>query len=327
MSHHRYFTVAASGDRLDLVLAHWLGLSRRQTMQLLEQGCVRLNGRLLGSNAKGNRLSRGDKLELEGFERPENQRPLPEHEQHLATISEGPGWIIVNKPAGMGVHPLHPQQRGTLLNAVIARYPHIHGVGEAGLRSGVVHRLDVTTSGALVLALDQQQWHRLREAFKSHAVHKVYQAIVHGRLTGESREILSLAVRRHHPARVAVTDPSHPGARRCSLRWRSIETFDHASHLEIELETGFLHQIRVMLAHLGHPIVGDTNYGQNHTAGERAAPGAERPLLHARSLRFAEIFGQCDVPRDMATALTSLRQCASQQASHCPKTISDNHLR
>lgn len=297
------------------MLAQWLTLSRRATHQLLDDAGVTVNGRVADRSWKGRRLAVGDRVTVTPFERPEDQRAVPEPHQPLEVVSECAGWVIANKPATVPVHPLRPKERGTLLNALIARYPHVQGVGEGGLRSGVVHRLDVTTSGVVVFALTPEWWQRLRRAFAGHAVRKMYQAVVHGRLEGERRDVLPLIVRRHRPARVAVADAAHPAARRCALRWRACETFADATHLEIELETGFLHQIRVMLAHRGHPLVGDPVYGRN--AGDSASspsPKAlgdlpvERPMLHAAAVTFAEVSGAAQPPADFTRVLAALRQ-------------------
>lgn len=310
MVHHRHITATEAGGRLDQVLAGWLGLSRAQVRQLLESGQIRLNGRRVGRRAKGRLLAVDDRLEVTDFQRPADQRAVPEPEQPLAVVSAASGWIIVDKPAGVGVHPLQPDERGTLLNAVIARYPQIHGVGEGGLRSGVVHRLDVTTSGAVLFALEQGVWQWLRSAFRRHAVRKVYRAIVCGRATGEGRDVLPLVIRQHRPARVAVADSFSRPARRCALRWRVLHTFADASEVEIELETGFLHQIRVMLAHRGHPIVGDAVYARSAALSASLRPLIARPLLHAQRLQFEQVAGTCTLPGDYVAALAALRNGA-----------------
>lgn len=302
----RTISAAEAGGRLDRTLGQWLALSRREVHQLLETGAVTLNDRRARQADKGRRLAVGDHLAVAPFDRPEHRRAEPEPQRALHTVSEGPGWIILDKPAGMPVHPLRADERGTLLNALIARHPHVHGVGEGGLRSGVVHRLDVTTSGVVAFALAQDTWQRLRRAFVDGAVRKTYRAIVHGRLEGEHRESLPLIVRRHRPARVAVAEPHEPGARQCAMRWRAVETFAGATHLEVELETGFLHQIRVMLAHRGHPLIGDAAYGRE-PAHDRRLPRATRPMLHAYALAFEGIGGAAEPPADFSGVLADLR--------------------
>jgi len=216
-------------------------------------------------------------------------------------LGEGEGWIALDKPAGVPVHPLAPGERGTLLNALVARHPEVTGIGEGGLRSGVVHRLDVDTSGVLLFALEELRWLDLRDAFRSHRVAKTYRALVHGRLAGEGELVLHLAVVRHRPARVGVVAPGDGRSRRTELRWRSLELFESATLVEVSPRTGFLHQIRASLAHLGHPLLGDVAYG--------APPGeARRHLLHAAKVAVEEVVAASPDAEDFADALSRARE-------------------
>ena len=288
------------GQRLDLLLSRHLPISRGEARRLLADGRVDLNGRPLNGRAKGRALSCGDRVLVHGFTPPEAQVPAPEAAVPLALAATGKDWLIVNKPAGVPVHPLRPGERGTVLNAVAARYPQVVGVGEGGLRSGIVHRLDVETSGALLVALSRERWESLRLAFRQRRIRKVYRAIVHGELRGGRGETMDLVVARHRPAHVRVVGggdrPARSGTRRCSLRWRAMASGPAASLIEVELQTGFLHQIRVMMAHLGHPLVADEAYGGCSWAG------ADRPLLHAVLLEAGEVRGRCAPPRDFQAA-------------------------
>jgi 23S rRNA pseudouridine1911/1915/1917 synthase len=218
-------------------------------------------------------------------------------------LAHGPGWLAVDKPAGMPVHPLAAGERGTILGAVAARHPEIQGIGEGGLRSGVVHRLDVDTSGALLFATNDAQWQRLRAAFSEH------------------RDRQALSRDRARPGRVGRRDraaardraPSpRVRARGAARRARGRAAHGHAlagaraiawaTLLEVRTVTGFLHQVRATLAHLGHPLAGDRSY-----APEGDATGAARHMLHAAALRFEEIAAECPDPRDFAQVLAALR--------------------
>jgi 23S rRNA pseudouridine1911/1915/1917 synthase len=309
-----HLTDADRGLRLDQALCRYLNLSRSEARSLLQRGHVLLNGATVA--AKGRILSPDDQLEIRPFDRTTDVRAIPNPDAPLHPLAQGPNWIIVNKPAGAAVHPLQPHEQHTVLNALIARYPHIQGVGEGGLRSGVVHRLDVTTSGTLLFALDQPTWHRLRTAFRTHRAEKIYHALVHGRLTGSAHQEMHLAITQHHPAKVRVVPPTDPSAqsRRCSLAWRAIQTFPDATLLEISLETGFLHQIRAMFAHLGHPLLGDPLYtcpslppATLPDPSHPALPAPARPMLHALSLRIDEITATCDPPDDFRALVTELQ--------------------
>ena len=294
---------SAAGMRLDVFLAENLELSRAQARRLLARGAVRIGSRTLSERAKGERLERGVSVEVARFERPEHERAVAEPEAELVELARGPGWLAVDKPAGMPVHPLGPNETGTVLNAVIARHPEIHGVGEAGLRSGIVHRLDVDTSGVLLVATAEAAWQRLRSAFREHRVAKTYHAIVVGRLEGDGAIELGFLVARHRPARVrVVAEDEHSRAVRLgSLRWRCLERFDTATLVEVRPRTGHLHQIRATFEHLGHPVAGDRVYGPQ---GAIAAP---RQLLHAAAVHFEEIEAASPDPDDFRAVLERLR--------------------
>src|SRR5262245_37477461 len=166
-----------SGRRLDVFLAERLSLSRSGVRRLLASGAVRVGGRIAAEGDKGLALSAGERVEVAAQARAEADRIPHEPEAPLCVLAQGPGWLVADKSAGVPVHPLAAGERGTLLGAVAARHPEIQGIGEGGLRSGVVHRLDVDTSGALVIATDTAQWRRLRAAFREHRVEKRYRAI------------------------------------------------------------------------------------------------------------------------------------------------------
>jgi len=296
---------AERGRRLDLFLAERLELSRAQARRLLSRGAVRVGERVVALGEKGMPLSEGETVRVAPFARPEAQRATPEPGLPLRVLAEGPGWLAVDKPAGVPVHPLSEDERGTILNALAARHPEVHGVGEGGLRSGVVHRLDVDTSGALLLATRKETWRRLREAFAAHRVEKVYRAIVLGALEGSGSVELPLLLARHRPARVRVAREDElsraRGVRHCALSWRALEPLDGATLVEVRPVSGFLHQIRVTFAHLGHPIAGDRTYGP---AGD--ATGAGRHMLHAARVALEELEASCPDAPDFAEALVRL---------------------
>ncbi len=292
-------TVAEAGARLDAFLARRLGVSRAEARRLLGAGVVGAGGRPLGLRHKGTSVVAGARLEVARFVPPEARRPLPQAELPLRVLAEGRGWLVLHKPPGVPVHPLREGEAGTLLNALLARHPEAAGVGEGGLRSGVVHRLDVDTSGAVLFATDPAVWLRLRSAFREHRVQKVYQALVAGRLEGEGCEELDLVVARHRPARVRVGAAGERGARRAELRWRVLEERPHASRIEVVPRTGFLHQIRAILAHRGHPLLGDSLYAGSGSAAAAAAP---RHMLHAVRLALDEVVGESPIPSDFEEA-------------------------
>jgi len=294
-----------AGTRIDALLAARLGVGRGAARALLEAGAVRVDDRRLGRRHKGVCVAAGSRIEVADFTAPAAQRARAEPELPLAVLARGRGWIAVDKPPGQPVHPLREREGGTLLNAAIARHPELHGVGEGGLRSGVVHRLDVDTSGVVLLATEAAAWERLRGAFRAHRVDKLYRALVVGRLEGEGAAEVELAVVRHRPARVAVVERAGGGAaggrRLAGLRWRALAIGRDATLLEVRPRTGFLHQIRATLAHLGHPVCGDPTYG---APGD--IPGAPRQMLHAARLAVDEVLAESPDPPDFAAACARL---------------------
>jgi len=295
----------AVGMRLDCFLRNQLAYSRTEVRRLLERGAVRLDGRGVGPRAKG--------LVLRGGERIEVSAPTPAHALAvradpalgLRILCEGKGWVAVDKAAGVPVHPLREDEIGTLSNALMARFPQMQGVGEGGLRSGVLHRLDVDTSGVVLFATDEEHWKTLRALFKQHRVAKLYRALVSGRMQPEGRLELWLRVARHAPAHVRVGEPGDRGVHPTRLSWRCLETLPKATLVEVSLETGFLHQIRASFASLGHPLLGDSAYGG---ITELGGSKIDRQMLHAARLRVNEIDVHAPDPVDFAERLAHLRK-------------------
>ena len=288
-----------AAQRLDRFLADQLGISRARVRHLLEVGRIRLGERTLGLSDKSHPVAAGERFEVAGSLRAEEETPVSRLDLDCEVVAEGSGWIVVDKPPGRGVHPLRPDQTDTVLNAVVARRPAILGVGEGGLRSGVVHRLDVDTSGALVFATDPEVWTRLRGAFSAHRVDKRYQAIVTGRFEKPRRLDFSLEISRHQPAHVRVAE----GGRPCRAYVRPLRVFAGATWVEVKLETGFLHQIRASMAAVGHPILGDAEYGG---VGEGVSTSVPRQMLHAGKLSVGPINVEIPLPADFEAVLAEL---------------------
>jgi 23S rRNA pseudouridine1911/1915/1917 synthase len=293
-----------AGRRLDAYLADQLGLSRAGARRLLARGAVRIAGQ--ATPRKGGALAAGVRVEVAAFTPEAWLAPEPQPELPLHILAQGPGSLVVDKPAGVPVHALAPGERGSLLSAVTARHPEIAGVGEGGLRSGVVHRLDVDTSGAVLFATEESAFQRLRAAFAAHRVEKHYRVIVLGELAGAGSFECGLVVARHRPARVRVVALERAllerGVRRARLAWRALEPLGGATLVEVLLETGFLHQIRATFAHAGHPVAGDLVYGLRDQASS-----APRQMLHASFLAVDEIAARSPDPPDFQAFLAALR--------------------
>ena len=313
----------SAGTRLDVYLSQALKVSRAQARRLLGRGAVSLGGRALTEKDKGGALEAGAEIVVEAWRPPGEWTPQPEPDGGAApppVLAEGEGWLVVDKPAGMPVHPLHDGETGTVLNGVIAAHPEMAGIGEGGLRCGVVHRLDVWTSGALVVATEEVVWQRLRSAFAEHRVAKRYLALVEGRLAapggGDPEDPfemeLGLVMARHRPAKVRVAKPDEmggPSVRPVSQTVRVVKTWRDASLVEIRPKTGFLHQIRVTLAHLGHPLLGDRTYAKRGGASEALAErvGARRHMLHAAEVGVDEVHAVAPLAADFEACMQTLQ--------------------
>jgi 23S rRNA pseudouridine1911/1915/1917 synthase len=283
---------AAAGLRLDQYLAQALpDVSRARVQLLIEAGQVKVDGAVMKAKAK---LKGGEAIEIEGQPQVEPLHATPE-DIPLDILFEDKYLAIVNKPAGMMVHAGagstdDERNRGTLVNALLF---HMRGLSDVGgsLRPGIVHRLDKQTSGAIVIAKDDVTHRKLGEMFAQREVHKTYVALAHGHLAKDDTTV-TLPIARDLVRRIRMTT-RRPDGRSAVSHIHVVERLDTAfgqfSLVEVKIETGRTHQIRVHLQALGHPVVGDFLYGAPHVIrelkGERTLE-LERNFLHAALLQF-----------------------------------------
>ncbi|NLA09809.1 MAG: RluA family pseudouridine synthase [Microbacteriaceae bacterium] len=264
------------GQRVDAGLAKLLGFSRTFAAEVAEAGGVELDGRTLG---KSDRLSAGGWLEVSWQPR---QEPVivPIAVPDLGIVYDDDDIVVVNKPSGVAAHPSVGWDGPTVPGALAAAGFRIATSGAAE-RAGIVHRLDVGTSGLMVVAKTEQAYSWLKAAFKQRDVEKIYHAIVQGHPDPLSGTI-DAPIGRHptHAWKFAVTAAGKDSV----THYETIEAFRGASLLEINLETGRTHQIRVHMAAHRHPCVGDPLYGADPTVA--AHLGLARQWLHARELAF-----------------------------------------
>ena len=261
----------AAGMRVDVWLAGALELPRARVKELLERGAVRIGGR---PPRKGDRTVAGARVEVTLTD--EDPRPVPQPELPLSVIHLDPQLVAVDKPAGVPSHPLQPGERGTAVNALVARHPECVDASADPREGGLVHRLDTLTSGALLAARTAEAWRALREAFSGRQVDKRYLAVVTGPVADEGEIDLPLRHRGDH------VEPAMAGGGREALTdFRVLSRAADASLLEVRIHTGVLHQIRAHLAAIGAPVLGDTDYGG------RPLPGLDRFFLHAARLGFS----------------------------------------
>ncbi len=270
----RNFVVQAAeaGKRVDRFLVEQLGsVSRAVVQQLLAAGRVHLDGR----QAKASyRLRGGEAVSVE-WEPPRPLRAFPE-DIPLEILHEDQDVVAVNKPAGITVHAGAGRDSGTLVNALLHRFGALSSLG-GELRPGIVHRLDRQTSGVLLVARSDDAHSRLAEQFKGRTVEKTYLALVHGTVESE-RGRISAPIARDLKRRRRMTARRRSG-REALTEYRVLRRLAGYTLLEVTLHTGRTHQVRVHLASLGHPVVGDTLYGAS-----RGVLG--RNFLHAARIAF-----------------------------------------
>jgi len=277
------FMVEASevGQRLDACLAARLGVSRSLAARLIEEGQALVDGQ---PRKPAFKLAAGQNVATPEPEAPKPAELVPQ-DLPLKILYADEAIIVIDKPAGLTVHPGAGQTDGTLANALLAHYPELLGLGDE-LRPGIVHRLDRLTSGVMVVARTPQALERLTQAFKSHEQRRIYQAICYGQMPKPSGRIETL-YGRHPKDRKRMSSRVSEG-RQAITNWRVLKAWEGLSLLELELETGRTHQIRVHLSDSGHPVVGDPLYGGRSRLASikpdevRARVGAvERQMLHA----------------------------------------------
>ena len=291
------------GERVDAALARMTGLSRSRVGDLCEAGGVRRNGEDL---AKSARLHAGELLEVD-LPDPRPAEPVATPVEGMELLYEDEDIVVVDKPAGVAAHPSMGWDGPDVLGALKAMRVRVATSGAAE-RQGIVSRLDVGTSGVMIVAKGERAYSVLKRAFREHTVDKVYHALVQGHLDPSSGTIEAPIGR--HPSRewkMAVVD----GGRESVTHYDVIESMPLADLVRVRPETGRTHQIRVHMAAVGHPCAGDGTYGAD--AALSARTGLERQWLHARELALAHpITGEwmvfrSDYPADLVRALEVLR--------------------
>ena len=273
-------TRAEAGQRLDAYLARVSGLSRARIQRLIVAGHVLVEGHPQKSH---HRVSASERIHLRIP--PATPLSLAPEAIPLDILSEDDDLLVVNKPAGMVVHPGAGRITGTLVHALLAHCKSLPGIGGVE-RPGIVHRLDRETSGVLVVAKTEVAHQALSRQFKGRLVKKRYLALVHGEVRQDSGRIEAAIGRREHDRkRMGVRQE---GGREARTAYRIVRRLSAMTLLELDLETGRTHQIRVHLSHINHPVVGDQMYGGRRER-RRAASGllrADRQMLHAWRLGF-----------------------------------------
>lgn len=296
---------ALHGERLDRVVALLAGVSRADATELVARGGVLVDGHEAASGKV--RLDRGQQLQIDPAVLPGRELPKADPAVEFTVCHVDDDVIVVDKPVGLVVHPGAGNPDGTLVNGLLARFPELAQVGDPA-RPGIVHRLDAGTSGLLVVARTRDAYEHLVAALGDRDVHRRYLALVWGHPAQPVGTIdAPLGRDPRDPLRRAVVIDGKPAR----TRYQVLSEFTQPTSLaqvSCELETGRTHQIRVHLAAIGHPVVGDATYG-----GDRPRLRAPRPLLHAAELAFEhpgngrELRLRSEVPEDFARVLAECR--------------------
>ncbi len=292
----------SKNQRLDAFLASSLdGLTRSQAARLIESGEVAVNGKTAGKSYK---LAGGEDIAVT-LPEPEPVEAVPQ-DIPLDVVYEDADVIVVNKPSGMVVHPAPGHPDGTLVNALLYHCAGtLSGVGGA-LRPGIVHRIDRDTSGLIIAAKNDAAHQYLSAQLADHTLARTYECIVVGKLR-EDRGTVDAPIARHPTDRKRMAVVA--GGREAVTHWEVIARYPGYTHVRCRLETGRTHQIRVHMAYIGHPILGDTVYG-----AKKEVPGLTGQCLHAVGLRFLHprthevVELSCPLPEEFTRMLQKIRK-------------------
>jgi len=304
-------TPTETGRRLDVFLqAHFLDFSRAWIQKLIKKGTVQVDGKPASSSLK---LKTGQKVLFEPELPPEiSLAPDPGLESKIKIIFEDSDILVINKPAGLSVHPSSSEPKGTLVNWLIYHSPEIKSVGDqlalGNIRPGLVHRLDKDTSGVMVIAKNQKTFNWLKKQFQTRQVTKKYLALVNGSPAQDSGTVkLNIIRSKSDPTKNTVTQSASAG-RPAETHWQVLHRYPDHTLLEITPKTGRMHQIRVHMKALGWPVAGDKKYGlEKHKDPKNVG----RMFLHAQYLSFnmpsGEKFSfQAPLPPELETILRNL---------------------
>jgi 23S rRNA pseudouridine1911/1915/1917 synthase len=303
MPEHLVVTEDIGGTRADAGLARLMGISRSLAATLIAEGNVVSRGRKLGKSA---RLVAGDVLEVTVPERRDPLEVVEEVVEGLKILLDDDDFVVVDKPVGVAAHPSPGWVGPTVVGGLAGAGYRISTSGSPE-RAGIVHRLDVGTSGVMVVAKTERAYTALKRAFKERTVDKVYHAVVQG-LPDPLEGTIDAPIGRHpgHDWRFAVIEDGRPSI----THYEVLEAFGKATLVEVHLETGRTHQIRVHFAALHHPCAGDLTYGADPRLA--ATLGLTRQWLHARELGFdhpvsgERVTVSSDYPQDLSFALEVL---------------------
>ncbi|GAB2481515.1 RluA family pseudouridine synthase [Luteococcus sediminum] len=294
------------GERVDTAAARMTGLSRSRVADLVEAGAVQLDGRQVSRTSQ--RVMVGQMLEVELDAVPSGVQVTPQEVEGVRIVHDDRDLVVVDKPVGVAAHPSLGWEGPSIVEHLAGAGFRISTSG-APERQGIVQRLDVGTSGLMVVAKSEHAYTVLKQAFRDRTVDKTYHALVQGH-PDPLRGTIDAPIGRHPGSewKMAIVD----GSRHSVTHYETLEAHRHASLLEVHLETGRTHQIRVHMAAMKHPCVGDPTYGADPVLAQRL--GLVRQWLHAVELSFTHpgtgewVTFTSDYPDDLAVALEIVRE-------------------
>lgn len=293
--------LALDGERIDRIVALIADISRADATRLIANGGASVDGAVVDSGKP--RLSEGQTVEVDLDKIPVEEPPGPDASVILDIVHVDNDLIVLNKSAGLVVHPASRNGTGTVVNGILALFPEVAAVGQPA-RPGIVHRLDAGTTGMMVVARSQVAYDSLVDALSEHEVGREYVALAWGHFESPTATV-DAPIGRHprDPMKMAVVN----NGKWARTHLQVLQEFDEPADISVvqcTLETGRTHQIRVHLAAVGHPVVGDSTYG-----GAKSALKAPRPMLHARRLTLVhpttgeELSWEAPLPTDMAEVM------------------------
>ncbi len=305
----------SDNKRLDVFLAEELTeLSRSQWQKRIKAGEVLVNGKTVSA---GYRLKVGDKVKFSNNNKileltSKKEKADIKNLKNIKIVFESDDYVVVNKPAGVVVHPDSKYKEGTLVDWLLKNYLEMKGVGEQAERPGIVHRLDKDVSGLMVIARNQLMFEHLKREFQERRVNKEYLALVHGAVKNDEGEI-KVPIKRSKVKGLFVADSTFSAESRAALtRYEVIKRYQHFSLLKVKILTGRTHQIRVHLSSIGHSVVGDKLYVTHDVRIKKKGVELGRLWLHAAKLSFNDLNFrrqqfEAELPDELETFLNQLK--------------------
>ncbi|WKZ28895.1 MAG: RluA family pseudouridine synthase [Patescibacteria group bacterium] len=298
-----------AGERLDAWLVQQDSKRSRSAFQKhIKEGGILVNGKKPKAHYI---LKEGDVVEIEKAASKASLKAVKPDVPDVAIVDETDEYLVINKPSGLLVHPAPSQKTSTLVDFLLAHAPKIKGVGDAKERPGIVHRLDREASGLMVVAKTKKAYAHLKKQFQAHEIKKEYLALVYGKPSKDFDLIDTPIGRKKGKGRMSARAEAQEGDKDARTHFDVLERFPQAAFIKVRTETGRMHQVRVHMKSIGHPLVGDDLYaGTKH---ETPSLRNTRLFLHAATLGFTDLSGawreyHSELPPELESVVETLRK-------------------